>query len=89
MVDAATGEIRTELLGQPGGTFQIEPVPGTDQFASAGFVGAVGVVIFDASPLGGVEVGGWICRSPSVSALRTTPTATAYSLLSKAPLAAG
>ena len=60
MVDAATGEIRTELLGQPGGTFQIEPVPGTDQFASAGFVGAVGVVIFDASPLGGVEVGGWI-----------------------------
>ena len=42
VVDAATGEIRTELLGQPGGTFQIEPVPGTDQFASAGFVDAVG-----------------------------------------------
>ena len=65
VVDAATGEIRTELLGQSGGTFQIEPVPGTDQFASAGFIsGRSGTVIFDASPLGGVEVGGWISPVP-------------------------
>jgi WD40 repeat protein len=65
VIDAETGEIRTELLGQSGGTFYIEPVPGTDQFASAGFIsGRSGTVIFDASPLGGVEVGGWIAPVP-------------------------
>jgi hypothetical protein len=54
-----------ELLGQTGGTFFIEPVPGTDRFASAGFSTAPsGTVIFDVSPLGGVEVGGWIAPVP-------------------------
>jgi WD40 repeat protein len=59
IIDAATGEVRVELLGLTGGTWQYDVVPGTTLLASASLAGE-DTVIFDISQLGGVELGGWL-----------------------------
>ena len=58
MIDAATGEVRTELFGLTGGTWDYEVVPGSTLLAAAS-LGGDDTVIFDTSQLGGVELGGW------------------------------
>ena len=61
VIDADTGEVRMELTGQAGGSWDYAIVPGTTLVASAGFVGSgeLETAIFDTSQLGGVELGGW------------------------------
>ena len=70
VIDAVTGEIRTELhgLGEGIGTTDYQVVPGTSLLASAAAgpnrVRAGDTVLFETSPLGGVEVGGWEASLP-------------------------
>ena len=60
VIDAETGEVLLELLGRGGTTGELQVVPGSEEVAAGG----TDVIIFDASPLGGVEVGGWIAPVP-------------------------
>jgi WD40 repeat protein len=60
VIDAASGEVRMELRGQAGGTFDYDLVADTYSVASAGFrTSPAGTVIFDTSPPGAAEVAGW------------------------------
>jgi WD40 repeat protein len=59
VIDATTGEVRTELLGLAGGTWDYDFFPGTTLLATASSQSGE-TVIFQTSPLATVELDGWV-----------------------------
>jgi class 3 adenylate cyclase/WD40 repeat protein len=64
VIDAATGEVIHELLGQAGGSWDYQPLPNTERVVVSSAFGGT-TAIYDLTPGSIAELGGWIAPTKS------------------------